>query len=674
MCIKTGIYAIPGKEIPDLKTLGSLGVYRYSFYRFKEIFRITNNYKPTRNKLLTSSNANHFEITLKTQSIMNLKHLILGLSTTLCAGNLIAATNINTPTVSGVWTIQNSPYYIYNDITVPLNNTLQINPGVEVIFMGNYQITAEGRFTAIGSPEQKITFKANDTTGWDNRMVADGGWKGIYIMNQDIPNLNQPTLEYCIFRDMKNLQNSCIISISQNMYINRCDFFHNYTEGLIFSLSRFGNGPFYNSNSKLKFTNNNIYNNYAGRIASNLYSDSMIITHNKFYNNHAKYDIYSKSSASDTSNHVFLFEHNEMYDNTVRENAAILDCGQGGRAFIRNNKIYRNSTTLKGALSVQSISALIDGNYIANNSRVQKGDFFCGINDGGAGLHLLGQTVITDKPNWNIYTVSNNVIVNNHSDINGAGIWANHCKVNIVNNTIMNNTADSYGAGIHGWGRYCKVNVQNNIIHGNTSAAPYDTGYYTFNFSPSMLDVTVSNNLIDYPYTHAPTNIQGLAQNTYDHNLSLLSPTSGAGLAFDAINADFSPVASSLNIINRGNNNAPDHGAYDYLGNARISGNSIDIGAIEFSGNPSHIAEHPLLGQIKLYPVPAQQTLNLENNSGKVVKQVQFFTINSQQFTIPSSANRNMMQFNLSHIAKGTYYIMLTFADGQEATQVFSVQ
>lgn len=604
---------------------------------------------------------------------MKLKHFLLGLPSILCIGNAVAATNINTPTVSGVWTVQNSPYYIYNDITVPLNSSLQIKPGVEVIFMGNYQITAEGRFTAIGSQEQKVIFKANDITGWENRTIPDGGWKGIYIMNQDIPSLNEPTLEHCIFRDIKNLQGTGINSISQNMYINHCDFFHNYTEGLTVASIRFGNVPFYNSNSKLKFTNNNLYDNYAGTIMHNLQTDSVIISHNKFYNNQSKYHTYTKSSFRDTSTNVFIFEHNEMYDNTVQENAAILDCGVGGYAYIRNNKFYRNSTTLKGAVSVQSIKALIDGNYIANNNRTQKGGFFCGINDGGAGLHLLGQTLLEDKPNWNIYTISNNIIVNNHSDMDGAGIWANHCKVNIVNNTIMNNTATDNGAGIHGWGRYCKVNVQNNIIYGNKSTL-YDTGHYAFNFSPSMLDVTVTNNLIEYPYTHAPANIQGLAQNTYDLTLNLLSPTTGAGLTYDAINASFSPVTTSQNIINRGNNSAPDHGSYDYLGNPRISGNSIDIGAIEFSGTPSGIANSLLKGQIKLYPVPARQVINLENNTGKSIKAAQLFNMNGQLLDVPVSESGKTMQFKLDHIAKGVYYIMLTLADGQQVAQTFSVQ
>lgn len=604
---------------------------------------------------------------------MNLKHLFIGLPTLLLAGHSIAATNINSPTVSGVWTVQNSPYYIFNDITVPANSSLQIKPGVEVIFMGSYQIMAEGRFTAIGTPEQKITFKSNDTTGWNNKTIPDGGWKGVYIHNQDIASLNEPTLEYCIFRDMKSLQNSCIVSGSQLMHINHCDFYHNYTNGTILNLTRFSNMPNFSATSKLKFSNNNIYNNYAEVVMSTLFMDSSIVTNNKIYNNQSKYDTYRIASYPDTSAHKFIFEDNEMYGNSVQENAAVLACLQGGHALIRGNKFYQNSTTLKGAVSIQSITALIDRNYIANNNRTQKSGFFCGINDGGAGLHLLGETVISDKANWNIYTVSNNVIVNNHSDIDGAGVWANHCKVNVVNNTIMNNTAEENGAAIHGWGQYCKVNVQNNILYGNKSLnAAYDTGYYAFRFSPVMSGVTVSNNLIQYTYTNAPTNIQGLAQNTYDHNISLVSPTAGAGLSYNAINADFGPVASSMNIINKGNNNAPDHGSKDYLGNVRISGNSIDIGAIEFSGNPSGIANNLLSSQIKLYPVPARQTIHLENNTGKTIKLAQLFNIKGQEFTVPVSGSGQKMQLDLGSIAKGTYYIMVSFTDGQQASKAFT--
>ena len=42
---------------------------------------------------------------------------------------------------SGVWTLTNSPYTVTGDITVPANALLTIEAGVEVLFLGDFQIT-----------------------------------------------------------------------------------------------------------------------------------------------------------------------------------------------------------------------------------------------------------------------------------------------------------------------------------------------------------------------------------------------------------------------------------------------------------------------------------------------------------------------------------------------------
>lgn len=605
--------------------------------------------------------------------MLTFKQSIFGFVCFLFSGTTLAATTINTPTVNGTWTLANSPYYIHNNISVPLNESLTIQPGVEVVFMGNYAMEIFGTIHAVGTPEQKIVFKAHDTTNWNDFTTPNGGWKGLntYVshFNTNVP---MPAFEYCVIRDVKSLQGSAFIANYLNVSINHCEFFNNYTQGGTVMANYFGN----NSKSKFKFTNNVLYNNQGGVIMSTLFTDSSVVSNNKFYNNNSIHSIFNKYSLEDTNTNVFIFDDNEMYNNQVSENATILNCHAGGIAFIRNNKFHHNNMTLQGAVSVRSKTALIEGNLIANNIRTQKSGFFCGINDGGAGLHLLGGTVIADQAGMNIYTVRNNIIANNHSDIDGAGIWANHCKVNIVNNTIINNTSESQGAAIHGWGQYCKINVQNNIISGNkVTTAGYDTSYYNFNFSPVMQHVNISHNLVDYPYVYAPNNILGLSQNNYEHALLLANPSTGAGISFDATLADFSPIATSSNVINKGNNSAPDYGTIDYLGNSRIVGNSIDMGAIEFKGggNNTSINDAHLGHLISLYPIPAKNTLQLSNASSSKIQQIQIFSIDGKQINASYKGSETILQVDISSIGSGNYIMKVLFANGKTTTKPFTV-
>ncbi len=455
------------------------------------------------------------------------------------------------------------------------------------------------------------------------------------------------------------------------MSVNNCEFFNNKSGGTI-SASYFG----YNSISKIKFTNNVLYNNHGGRVMSSLFTDSTIIYGNKFYDNDSTYGIFYNSSYNDETNNVLIFEKNEMYNNHVSDNAAIFSTQSEGLNLIRNNQFHHNTTTLKGAVSVQSKTAIIEGNLIANNNRSQKDGFFCGINDGGAGLHLLGSTVLFDEPDMNIFTVRNNIIANNYSDLDGAGIWANHCKVNIVNNTIINNQSKDPGAAIHGWGQHCNVNVQNNIIYGNNIAPAgiYDTGYYNFNFSPVMQNVNIAHNLIDYVYSNAPANILGLNLNSYDHNVSLTSPTSAAGTSFDATIANFEPTQNSLNIINKGNNSVLNYGTLDYLGNPRIVGSSIDFGAIEYSKDIGNsVYNINLSKRINLYPIPATHVINLENKTGKSIKNVSIITFDGRQlFTVKKWIN-DVLTIDVSKLSSGSYFVQMTFKDGQVTAKPFSV-
>jgi predicted outer membrane repeat protein len=100
----------------------------------------------------------------------------------------LSADTIPGGNVSGTWYQANSPYYINGSITIPSSDTLIIEPGVEVNFLGDYMLTANGVFEAIGTEVDSIHFFPEDTVA---------GWQGIHIENYT--SYTYP-LSYCSFR------------------------------------------------------------------------------------------------------------------------------------------------------------------------------------------------------------------------------------------------------------------------------------------------------------------------------------------------------------------------------------------------------------------------------------------------------------------------------------------
>ena len=123
-------------------------------------------------------------------------NVILERSTDVLPGTPVSGT-----IVSQVWTATNSPYRVAGDIQVA---GLTIQPGVTVIFSGNYVFEIAGTLKAIGTPTAPVVF-----TG------LGSGWQGIYF-NQSSPG---SVLAYCT---ISNSVNSGIRIVDSNPSIANC--------------------------------------------------------------------------------------------------------------------------------------------------------------------------------------------------------------------------------------------------------------------------------------------------------------------------------------------------------------------------------------------------------------------------------------------------------------------
>lgn len=142
---------------------------------------------------------------------------ILFLHATLIA---TAQTNITNPTVRGHWTLAGSPYRIGTNITIDRNDSLIIDPGVQIIFQGYYHLNVKGTLHAVGTASQGITFCAADTSGWSNDPTISGGWGEIYL---DSSTGKTTSIANCTFKDTKgrNQSSGCINIALETSKLNR---------------------------------------------------------------------------------------------------------------------------------------------------------------------------------------------------------------------------------------------------------------------------------------------------------------------------------------------------------------------------------------------------------------------------------------------------------------------
>jgi hypothetical protein len=94
------------------------------------------------------------------------------------------------------WSLANSPYHVTGNIIVFPGNTLTIEPGVWVIFDGNYELEIRGEIVANGDTSNRIHFCGKQViSGPDTTFVV---WRRIFTEQN---NKSRGTFTYCDFRD-----------------------------------------------------------------------------------------------------------------------------------------------------------------------------------------------------------------------------------------------------------------------------------------------------------------------------------------------------------------------------------------------------------------------------------------------------------------------------------------
>jgi hypothetical protein len=261
----------------------------------------------------------------------------------------------------------NTLLYIYDEVrwmadTVLVNNNiiiygdgkLIIDPGVTVLFTGNYQIKSYGTIKALGTANYKITFTINDTTGFSVLSGSSGGWRGIASMNDTIEN-DSTIFQYCKFLYLKPVYagnpnypedyNAFMVNQRNMFRVSNCLFDNiigNYSTKDFFKFSL----------SEVEFTGNEIENSKGLNSLFSMFSCNFNFSKNVVHNN-------INSLLYITSSDIKLC-NNTFYNNKTGTNTTLLNVSTSKSIFL-NNLFFNNEM-----VNYISFSRMIS-NTFANN-------------------------------------------------------------------------------------------------------------------------------------------------------------------------------------------------------------------------------------------------------------------------------------------------------------------
>jgi hypothetical protein len=316
-----------------------------------------------------------------------------------------ADSDIPAGNVSGIWTLDNSPYYINGEITIPNDSTLTIEPGAEVVFTGHYKFNVQGRLLAIGTVQDTITFTAQDTKT---------GWHGIRFMST--PQTNDTSkIIYCRLQYGKantgndyDISGGAIFVLNfSKLIISNCLLHHNSCG----SSGQPGGGAICLWNSSSTICNNTLLNNNA---PGSGVGGGIICWQNA--NASISNNLISNNTAGNGGAGIYIGGSNPIVINNIITNNRSYDegggirCNYSSRPLIINNTIVNNQANSGGGIHCDGnsdpilINTILYGNTANAGNQVYLADsgsdpnfLYCDIEGGkdqfkgaGAGVNYSG--------------------------------------------------------------------------------------------------------------------------------------------------------------------------------------------------------------------------------------------------------------------------------------------
>ncbi len=254
--------------------------------------------------------------------------------------------------VQGEWTLENSPYIVIDNVRVPAQRNLTIEPGVEVRFNEALRLVVNGTITAVGNEDAPITFT------WNHEEQM---WRGIRVIGSNGEN----TFQFCHFFHSLQTDNypttdsrgGALYGERSNVIVKDCLFQFNKSSG------EGGAACLYNSTGE--FTRTNFIENFGYTEIVWLEQCNIPVTYCLFADNTGNYCAGLEFEGGDAPIENNVFVRNRSIDMNWGNGIYLV---HGARPIVRNNLIADNIGAGGMFIGYDAEPQIFSQNTIINNT------------------------------------------------------------------------------------------------------------------------------------------------------------------------------------------------------------------------------------------------------------------------------------------------------------------